>query len=179
MGLGLATRTVADLWTGTAEVEFNATSTLQDFAGTAPAEPFALAMEWDGSGTTFGGTGTVAVAKMDTRHAKRDANLRKMFSAERYPLAIGALPRTRIDVAAPPASLPLQLTIRDRTQTVSVALSNWQLADNHCRFDLAMTLSLREFGLEPPVLLGFIRVGDAVAVRARVMLKRPAEADRP
>lgn len=179
IGLGLACHADAEVWSGTAEIEFDATSTLHDFTGTAPAEAFLLEMDWDGSGATLGGTATVAVAKMDTHHAKRDANMRKMFAAERYPLMTGALPLTRIDLADAPASLPIQLTIRDRTRAVSASLSNWQSADGRCRFDLAMTLSLREFGLEPPVLLGFIRVGDAVAVRAHVTLERPADIDRP
>ncbi|HRT06178.1 MAG TPA: YceI family protein [Kiritimatiellia bacterium] len=179
VGLGLASPADAEVCSGTAEIEFDATSTLHDFTGTAPAEAFVLEMEWDGSGATLGGTATVAVAKMDTRHAKRDENLRKMFAADRYPLVSGALPLTRIDLAETPASLPIQLTIRDRTRTVAAFLSNWQPAGDRCRFDLAMTLSLREFGLEPPVLLGFIRVGDAVAVRAHVALERPAAADRP
>ncbi len=179
LGWGLATRAVAETWTGAAEVEFDATSTLHDFTGTAPVEPFEVSLVQDGSFASLGGTASVVVAKMDTRHAKRDANLRTMFAAERYPLAIGALPSTRIDMAAPPASLPLHLTIRGRTRAVPAALSNWQLADGHCRFNLAITLSLREFGLEPPVLLGFIRVGDAVAVRARVALDGPVEAGQP
>ena len=179
IGLGLARHADAEVWSGKAEIEFDATSTLHDFTGTVPAEAFVLEMEWDGSGAILGGTATVAVAKMDTRHAKRDANMRMMFAAERYPLVTGALPLSRIDLADAPASLPIQLTIRDRTRAVSASISNWQPADGRCRFDLATTLSLREFGLEPPVLLGFIRVGDAVAVRARVALDGPVEAGQP
>lgn len=179
LGFVLATAAPAEVWTGTAEIEFDATSTLHDFSGTAPVAPFPVSVVQEGNSATLGGTATVAVAQLDTRHAKRDANLRKMFAAERYPLAVGTVPPVRIDRNSPPATLPIQLAIRDRVRTMAAALSNWEAAENSLRFELAMTLSLREFGLEPPVLLGFIRVGDAVAVRARVALERPPAVDPP
>ena len=77
IGLGLARHADAEVWSGTAEIEFNATSTLHDFTGTAPAEAFVLELEWDGSGATLGGTATVGVGKMDTPHAQRDGHRRQ------------------------------------------------------------------------------------------------------
>ena len=167
-----ATAAVED-WPGQADIEFQATSTLHDFSGTVRTEPFQASVELDGSAATLGGTAVVAVARMDTRHAKRDENMRKMFEAPRFPLITGVLEPTRIDPAAP-AQVPLRLRIRDRVQTVPVTLTDWRVEPDRVQFDLTMVLSLEQFGLTPPVLLGFIKVGDAVTVRIRGALEKPS-----
>jgi hypothetical protein len=175
-GLLLASRVQparAEVWQGKADIEFQGTSTLHDFSGTVRARPFALVGTLDDSAATLGGTATVAVAEMDTRHAKRDENMRKMFAADRFPLLAGVLDPIRIEPATRP-ELPLRLTVRDRTQTVPATLTRWQRETGTLRFDLEMVLSLRALGLSPPVLMGFIRVGDAVSVRIRAELA-PAE----
>ena len=159
-------------WPGQAEIEFQATSTLHDFSGTVRTEPFHATVELDGNAATLGGTAVVAVAQMDTRHAKRDQNMRTMFDAVRFPLITGVLEPTRIDPAAP-AQVPLRLRIRDRVQTVPVTLTDWRVEPGRVQFDLTMVLSLEQFGLAPPVLLGFIKVGDAVTVRIRGALEKP------
>ena len=180
LGLGLAAcGAPAEVWMGTAEIEFEATSTLHDFTGTASAEPFLFSIVPAGDFATLGGTAAVAVATMDTRHAKRDANLRKMFAAERYPLLVGTVAPIRVDLNAPPPSIPIQLTICERTRTVPATVSNWQREEGLYRFELTLSLSLQAFALEPPVILGFIRVGDAVVVRARVRLARSPDSARP
>ena len=171
LGLVWTTGAAAEIWTGSGEIVFDATSTLHDFSGAAPLEPFAISLVRDGPFAVLGGTAMVAVAKLDTRNAKRDANMRNMFATERYPVIRGTLAPIRLDPTAPPATLPIDLVVRDRSCTVAATLSTWEAGENRLRVELAMTLSLRELGLEPPVLLGFIRVGDAVAVRARVALE--------
>ncbi|MGD9612934.1 MAG: YceI family protein, partial [Kiritimatiellia bacterium] len=158
---------------------FEATSTLHDFTGTAPVEPFPVSVVQEGDFALLEGTAAVAVAQMDTRHAKRDANLRKTFAAERYPLIIGTVAPIRIDLNTPPPSIPIQLTICERTRTVPATVSNWQSEEGFYRFELTLSLSLQAFALEPPVILGFIRVGDAVVVRARVQLAKPPGSARP
>ena len=177
--LGLATAAPAEIWTGTAEISFAGTSTLHDFSGQAPVSPFPVSVVHEGHFATLGGTVVVAVARMDTRDAKRDENLRRMFAAERYPLVVGTVPPIRIDWASPPASIPIQLAIRDRTRTISATLSNWETADGRYQFELTLNLSLRDFELKPPVLLGLIRVGDAVVVHVRATLARSPESASP
>lgn len=166
-----AAPTPAAIWQGQAEIEFQATSTLHDFSGTARTEPFTVLATPDGAIATLGGTATVAVAQMVTRHAKRDENMRKMFEAQRFPLVAGVVEPIRFDPASQP-QIPLLLTIRGRTQTVPAILENWRMEKNRLRFELSMTLSLRKSGLSPPVLFGLIRVGDAVSVRVRAELEK-------
>ncbi|NCD22658.1 MAG: YceI family protein [Spartobacteria bacterium] len=158
-----------EVWQGKADIEFQGTSTLHDFSGTVRTRPFTLVGTLDESAATLGGTATVAVAEMDTRHAKRDENMRKMFAADRFPLLAGVLNPIRFEPAARP-ELPLHLTIRDQTQTVPATLTRWQRESETLQFDLNMVLSPRALGLSPPVLMGFIRVGDAVSVRIRAEL---------
>ena len=160
----------AEVWQGKADIEFQGTSTLHDFSGTVRARPFTLVGTLEESSATLGGTATVAVAEMDTRHAKRDENIRKMFAADRFPLMTGAVDPIRVEPATRP-QLPLRLTVRDRTQTVPATLTRWQLEAGTLQFDLELVLSLRALGLSPPVLMGFIRVGDAVSVRIRAELE--------
>jgi hypothetical protein len=165
----------SDVWQGRAAIEFHATSTLHDFSGTAQADPFFFLVALDGPSATLGGTAIVAVAQMDTRHAKRDANMRKMFDAELFSIITGVVEPIRIDPTTRP-QVPLLLTIRDRTQTVPAKLAGWRMDNGILRFELAMSLSLQKSGLTPPVLFGFIKVGDAVAVRIHVDLEKPPDA---
>ena len=160
----------AELRRGAAEIEFQGTSTLHDFSGTAKTEPFDVLAEPDGGAMIVSGTATVAVARFDTRHARRDENMRKMFDAARFPFATGTLESARIDPAGD-SSATLALTIRDRTFRVPATIRNARTEDGAIRFDLDLVLSLREIGLAPPVLLGVIRVGDRVPVRVRVALE--------
>lgn len=180
-GMLIAARTASaetNVWQGQAEIEFHATSTLHDFSGTVRAQPFSVLLAMNDPAATLGGTAQVAVAQMDTRHAKRDANMRKMFEAVRFPLITGVVGPIRIEPANRP-QVSLLLTIRDRTRTVPATLSNWRMENGILRFDLDMVLSLKESGLSPPVILGFIRVGDVVSVRIRVELRRPSDTAAP
>ena len=161
----------AEIRRGSADIEFQGTSTLHDFSGTAKTDPFDALVESEGTATLVSGTATVAVARFDTGHANRDKNMRKMFDAARFPFATGTLEPVRIDRAKDSAAT-LVLTIRDRTTRVPATIRNWQMEGHVIRFDLDMTLSLREIGLSPPVLLGVIRVGDAVPVRVRIALEK-------
>ena len=166
----------AEVWRGQAEIEFQATSTLHNFSGTAQTNPFACRVDRDGTVTVLACTAHVAVAGMDTRHTKRDINMRRMFAADRHPAVIGVMDPIRVDPDDLSLPVPIHLTIREQTFTVPATLSDWQQTGTDLRFDLSLTLSLRLSGLVPPVILGFIRVGDAVQVRIRVKLESPLDA---
>lgn len=170
-GLAMAATARGQACQGTAAIEFQATSTLHDFSGTAAVEPFTFLATLEGPAVILSGTATVAVAKMDTRHAKRDANLRKMFAADQFPLVVGEIDSMRINPAHPQA-IPIKLTVRDQPSVAWATLENWAQDENGLRFELKMTLSLRELGLSPPVILGFIKVGDAVSVNVKARLEQ-------
>ena len=166
-GMALAVTAPAAIWNGTAEIVFDATSTLHDFSGAAAAEPFVVDLVQDAGQTWISCTAAVAVARLDTRHAKRDANMRAMFAAERFPLVSGILAGAAVETAALPATLPLTLVVLGRPVPVAAVLQQWRPETDRVGFELGLTVSLKELGLAPPVMLGILRVGDAVAVRVR------------
>ncbi len=134
-------------------------------------------MVLDGTQAALDGTATVAVARMDTRHARRDENMRKMFDSARFPLAVGVLENVRIDTRTDsPAALVL--TIRGRATTVPAQIRKWRMENGGLRFAGEMTLSLEVLGLSPPVLMGFITVGDAVKVQVRAALEKAPQRRR-
>lgn len=161
-------------WMVEATIGFDATSTLHDFSGTVEADPFPVHIRWDGAVATLGGTAVVAVAKMDTAHIKRDRNMRKMFHADSFPLLTGVLKPVQInpDKLKP---VPLELTVLGKPQTVPFTLSAWEVKEDGIRFEGSLSLSLKQLDLKPPVILGFIRVGDAVAVRIKGTITHPTK----
>ncbi len=160
----------AEVWSGKAHIEFQATSTLHDFSGTVQTEPFQFIVDPDGTWVTLAATASVAVAHMNTQHAKRDENMRKMFDAARFPSIRGEIDSIRVNPTLQP-EIPLRLTMLNRTQVIPATLRNWRLENGLLHVDLAMTISLQKSGLSPPVILGFIKVGDTVDVLIHIELK--------
>jgi hypothetical protein len=159
-------------WSGEAQIQFHATSTLKDFSGTATAEPVVLMLGGLPESPILHGTATVAVARMDTRHAQRDKNLRRMFEAERFPLVTGVIPPASIGSDGS-ADIPLELTIRGNTTVVPARLTGWRADNGGYRFTLDWPVSLRGAGLSPPVFMGLLRVGDTVRVQVQFRLSPP------
>ena len=68
--------------------------------------------------------------------------------------------------------LEFDLRIRETSQKVQAAISALADTPEQISFVLKFSLSLASFQLEPPSVLGFIRVDDQVQVEARVFLRR-------
>ena len=164
----------AETWRGEADIDFAGTSMLHNFEGGVKADPFAAQVSMNGKMATLGGTVVVAVVQMNTGHAKRDANMRKMFDSLHFPKIIGVVDPIEIDTGAARSRVPMKLTIRDQTQTVAAKVTGWKIEGNTLRCELRMNLSLKASGLVAPAVLGIIKVGDEVSVRARVVLKGPS-----
>jgi hypothetical protein len=58
-------------------------------------------------------------------------------------------------------------------QNIIAKISNWQLKDGRATFDMEFPVSMKASGISVPAVLFFIRVGDAVTVRAHVTLSKP------
>lgn len=163
---------------GSCAISFTGTSTLHDFDGSVPCQPFAL--EVPESGLAQGGKVSVAVAQMDTDNDARDKKLREMFDSGQYPLIVGHYPgfsfadAVREALAAQePDYLDFTLRIRDIEHPVHAALRNFKKSPQELSFDLQFDLSLAAFQLRPPSVLGLIRVGDTVSVKVDVHLQQP------
>ena len=160
---------------GNCSVAFQGTSTLHDFEGTGSCQPFTVS-EHDGIMTVP--ALSVAVAGMDTDNSKRDKKMRGMFDSEKYPLITGSTgPVILGDIrnamtggSDSAAEVQIQLKIRDIEKTVTASLQNVVETDAKITADLVFSLSLTEYQLEPPSVLGIIKVGDTVNVRTSFSL---------
>jgi len=165
---------------GACDVAFLITSTLHDVPGTARCLPFAAVLARDAAGRQVipSVEVEVPVAGMDTRNSSRDVKLREMFRSERFPRIHAAaqdvdVERLRVETGKGRegiASIDLLLRIRDRERKVRARASNLKETGERVTFDLEFPVSLGEFDLKAPSVLGIIRVGDKVSVNANVTL---------
>jgi hypothetical protein len=114
---------------------------------------------------------------MQTGIERRDRAMREMYEAGRFPRIVGRLPvaplvelRRQLHQAAQGGTFPLQLRIRDREQAIAAQVSQLTDTENSFSVELQFPVSLAAYGLKPPSVLGFIRVGDEVRVKVSVQL---------
>ena len=159
---------------GTCDIKFLGTSTLHDFHGSVSSAPFEWHIEEVGQ-THYSVSGriTAAVAEMDAGNKKRDKKMRIMFEETQFPLITVDLEKLAMPVP-PRAGLQfireVNLTIRDKKLTQSVAVSNYSATEESVMFEVAFSVGLSEFGLKAPGVMGLIKVGDVVEVTAMVTL---------
>ncbi len=166
---------------GRCEIQFFATTTKRDFSGSVAARPFLLTRHQDASGGPdwWSASVEVAVTHLLTGYDERDRDMHWMFDAIDFPSIVAEFPHIaseayeseRLDEAAP---LEFRLTIRDVTRPMTAKVSHWVRNGDHASFDAEFDVSTSSFGLKVPTLLGFLRVGDIVTVRAHIELERPA-----
>ena len=165
---------------GACDVAFIVTSTLHDVPGSARCLPFAAVLARDAAGRQVipSVEVEVPVAGMDTRNRSRDEQMREMFRSERFPRIHATahdvdVERLRVETGKGRegiASIDLLLRIRDMERKVRATASNLKESGEQVTFDLEFPVSLGEFDLKAPSVLGIIRVGDKISVKANVTL---------
>ena len=165
---------------GACDVAFLVTSTLHDISGTARCLPFDAVLSRDAAGRRVipSVDVEVPVAGMDTRNKSRDGQMREMFRSERFPRIHAAahdvdVERLRLEIGKDrdgKAPLDLLLRIRDVERKVRATASNLKDSGERITFDLEFPVSLREFDLKAPSVLGIVRVGDKVSVKTTFAL---------
>ena len=165
---------------GACDIAFLVTSTLHDVSGSARCQPFPVGIAHDPSGKEVIPVVEVEVpvAAMDTRNKSRDGQMREMFQSDRFPRIRGEahdidVERIRVEIGkvrGGNASIDLLLRIRDVERKVRATTSNLKESGERVTFDLEFPVSLREFGLKAPSVLGIIRVGDKISVKATFTL---------
>jgi hypothetical protein len=167
--VGLAEPSGPSHWPAEAIIHFDATSTLHDFGGIVHAQPFVLQV----SSNHWSAEGDVLAGLMNTASAKRDQNMHEMFKTNDYPRIHG-----KVEQAAVPASgttnATLSLKIRDQLHDLPVVVSAWSETDSNVTFRAEWDVSLKQFQLKPPSVLGVIRVGDVVHLSADVTARKTA-----
>ncbi|MGZ9265390.1 MAG: YceI family protein [Candidatus Deferrimicrobiaceae bacterium] len=179
-GAGPADPPVSGTIRGACDVAFLVTSTLHDVPGSARCLPFAAVLARDAAGRQVipSVEVEVPVAGMDTRNKSRDVQMREMFRSERFPRIHAAahdvdVERLRVETGKGRegiASIDLLLRIRDVERKVRATASNLKESGERVTFDLEFPVSLGEFDLKAPSVLGIIRVGDKVSVKATFAL---------
>ncbi|MDP2657056.1 MAG: YceI family protein [Candidatus Deferrimicrobium sp.] len=165
---------------GACDVAFLVTSTLHDVPGSVRCLPFESVLARDAAGRQVipSVEVEVPVASMDTRNKSRDGKMREMFRADRFPRIHAAardvdVDRLRVELGKGregKAPLDLLLRIRDVERKVRARASNLKESGERVTFDLEFPVSLGEFDLKAPSVLGIIRVGDKVSVKTTFVL---------
>ncbi|MHB1013423.1 MAG: YceI family protein [Desulfobacteria bacterium] len=165
---------------GTCDVAFLVTATLHDVPGSARCLPFSAVLARDAAGRQVIPTVEVEVpvAGMDTRNATRDGKMREMFLSERFPRIHAAaldvdVERLRAEIGkgrGGDPSIDLLLRIRDVERKVRATAGNLKESGEQVTFDIEFPVSLKEFDLKAPSVLGIIRVGDKVSVKTTFAL---------
>lgn len=176
----LAGHSIAGNIQGTCDVRFLGTSTLHDFSGTVTSRPFAAPVSRDAAGNPVVPRVELEfpVEGMRTGNDSRDEKMREMFLSDRHPV-VRAVAR---DVDAgkfrermrkdPGGKTPLEVTlvIRGVERKIPASAGNWREEGGRSAFDVEFPVSLKEFELKPPSVLGIIRVADRVDVKGTVHL---------
>lgn len=165
---------------GACDIAFLVPSTLHDVSGSARCQPFTVRTARDATGKEVIPVVEVEVpvAAMDTRNRSRDGQMREMFRSDRFPFIRGVardvdVERLRAEIGRSRgrnASIGLLLRIRDVERKVFATATNLREFGERVTIDLEFPVSLREFDLKAPSVLGVLRVGDKVTVKATLTL---------
>jgi hypothetical protein len=150
---------------GSCTVQFFGTSTLHDWEGTAPCA--LLAIEAPDASGRYGARAEVAIAQMDSDNSSRDKRMREMFEATKFPRIVASF--ASVDPAELRAqragALPFRIALHGVEHDVAPTISNFsEVPGKSAHFRASFELTLEEFGLEAPVVMGFIRVDEKVKV---------------
>ncbi len=167
----------ADGIEGSCALRFAASSTLHDFEGEAPCASVAIAPGAQGTG--LAAVVEIEIAQLTTGIAARDARMREMFDAERFPrirasatdLDLAALRRAAAEMA-PAEALAFELQIGAQQRRVVPRLSGWrEAAGGSLHFLASFEVSLQSFGLQAPTVMSLVRVADRVRAEIEVEVR--------
>lgn len=167
---------------GQCDIRFFGQSTLHNFEGKGACQQFTLNSEKAASGaeTLRAPIISVLVKDMDTDNSGRDQKMQAMFESDRFPtiqgkfqdLAIDAVLQQLKEGGSTPGQLDFDLQIRETSKTVAATTRDLQVTPEQISFRMEFPLSLADFQLKPPSVLGMIRVADQVRVEVTVVLSR-------
>jgi hypothetical protein len=174
----------ADKYIGRCDVVFKVDSTMHAFTGDITNIALVVFCDTNASGEAVLNTEIeVAPRQLTTHHKKRDADMYKMFRPEQYPKLLAVVSNAPLSAAnltpgAPSSSsgrLPVRLTFCGVTGEVLAKTLNPQSQADGWTFDLVTDVSLKAFHIVPPsAMLGTLKVGDIVVVKAHVNVKKEA-----
>lgn len=168
--LTLSSAAYASEYRGGCDITFKGSSTLHDIHGTGKCQPFTASSR---DGALEISQVAVAVSSLDTDNSRRDKKMREMFEENRHPLITGGpggVALREIRSAKEGARVSFPLKIRDIVRPVTGTVTKFTESDTRITADVTFTLSLAEYDLKPPSVIGLIRVDDKVSVTATMFL---------
>lgn len=174
--LTLPLSVLASDYQGSCSISFKGSSTLHDFNGKASCLPFSAS---NSNGVLDIPDVRVAIAGMDTDNASRDKKMREMFEDKKFPLITGKIGKLSLnDIRAisksspdTPQKITFLLEIRDIAKPLTASVKNITETDTGFTADIEFNVSLAEYKLYPPSVLGMIKVSDKVAVTVAFVMK--------
>jgi polyisoprenoid-binding protein YceI len=167
---------------GDCSIRFFGQSTLHDFEGQVACQPFSVQTEENqvGHKVVQSPVVTVHVSEMNTDNASRDKKMWAMFDQEHFPVIKGQFveldPELALEQLAASdnseASLALDLQIRGVSQRIVAKAREVKISPEQIGMIIEFPLSLASFDLEPPSVMGIIRVADEVKVEVQTTLHR-------
>jgi hypothetical protein len=165
-------------------VIFKVDSTMHAFTGDITNIALVVFCETNSAGEAVLNTEIeIAPGQLTTHHKKRDADMNKMFRPELYPKLLASVSNVPLAAVIPapgpppahPGRFPVRLTFCGVTHEVQATTLNSQMQADGWTFDLATDVSLKAFHIVPPsAMLGIMRVGDIVVVRAHITMNKEA-----
>lgn len=150
-----------------ATIRFSGSSTLHDFGGQLPAQPFHVILS---NGFWFA-SARVLSSQMATGSEKRDGKMHQMLGTNAFPQISGVVAGSPVPVGVETNAM-LRLAIRNTTNDLPVRITGWKESPKGISFRAEWELSLKSYGLKPPSVIGVIRVGDIVKLSADVIAER-------
>jgi len=178
----LATNADAMTLEGQCQFQFFSKSTLHKFDGKGACQPFTMISEQTVQGEELIRTPEidVLVKGMDSDNAGRDEKMYDMFESDQYPVIKSMFKDLDPEVVLQqlsdkgniPGHLDFDLQIRDITRPVQASVRKLLVTPEEVSFEMEFNISLADYDLKPPSLLGVIRVDDQVRVDVMVSLTR-------
>jgi len=165
---------------GSCRIHFYGDSTLHGFEGTAACDPFVFRSAFEGGDQlSFAGADVqVAVKGMNTDNGSRDSNMYDMFAADAYPFLVGHFKDFKVPELLQQVEkgglMFFELTIRDQSNPVQAAVRDLKQEPGRLTFAAEFQISLKDYHLKAPSVLGIIRVADEVRVVVDVVLEGDA-----
>ena len=172
----------AEVYRGRCDVVFEGDSTLHAFTGNITNLALAVVCDTNAAGEAVLDTRIeIAPKRLTTHNEKRDANMYRMFQADRFPMLFvlvtnAPLAAAKLSPANSPATtgtLPVQLTFCGITKEVRAKTTNPKPLANGWEFDLQTEVPLAAFKLKPSsALFGLINVDDKVVIKAHIRVQK-------
>lgn len=167
-------------WKGEGMIEFQGSSTLHDFKGTVPVPSFELLYTSPGNeqAATVSADVSVKAGKMDTGNRKRDRKMHESMEVTEHPLVQVSVDDLKLSETGAewkegmpePDSIPFTLTLLGKEQDLIAEVASWKETEKRIDFVVEFPVSLSASGIQVPSVIGVIRVGDEIQVKAALTL---------